>query len=421
MYNQLNGTAMGSSFASFYACLTIGYLEETILFPTVQATYNQHIANIIKETYKRFMDDGVVFLPVEVSKREFLDLLNSMHPNIVFTLEDSETTHVDGMEVQNLNFLDILIMLREDGKIGRDIYYKITNTHDYVHYNSFHEQQVLDNVPYNLAKRIVVFVSDYDTAERRLEELKGFLLKCEYPENIVDKGIHNARLQGPANQKAVDEDIITYIHPNMANLDYTPIVKRAKALIQNTNSDEIRDVFKDLRVIEGIKQPNNILKSITNTRFLDSINETEGPTPGIHKDCRVTSGCELCSFGYIIECESFTTSNGIVWEIKSHINCNSKNVIYFLTCAKCKGIHKVTKTGKTFTTLRARLNTHRSHCRTGRTSDIFDRHVHECMKLNNDYDEPLFEVRAFMKLSKYDKLMAYEQEFHNRKYATINT
>ena len=114
MYNQLSGTAKGSSFASFYACLTIGYREETILFPAVEATYNQHIAHIIKEMYKRFMDDGVVFLPEEISKQEFLDLLNSMHPSIVFTLEDSEITHLDGMEVQNLNFLDILIMLRAD-------------------------------------------------------------------------------------------------------------------------------------------------------------------------------------------------------------------------------------------------------------------------------------------------------------------
>ena len=170
-----------------------------------------------------------------------------------------------------------------------------------------------------------------------------------------------------------------------------------------------------------IKQPKNILRSITNTRFLDNINQLDGPAAGIRKACRETSGCELCSLGYIIECESFTTSNGIEWEIKSHINCNTKNVLYFLTCAKCKGVRKETKTGKTFTTLRARMNTHRSHCRTGRTSDVFDRHVHECMKLNNDFSEPLFEIWAFMKLSKHDKLIAYEQEFHKRKYATINT
>ena len=33
MFLQLVGTAMGKKFAPPYACLSVGYLEETILFP----------------------------------------------------------------------------------------------------------------------------------------------------------------------------------------------------------------------------------------------------------------------------------------------------------------------------------------------------------------------------------------------------
>ena len=33
MWHQLCGTAMGKSFAPHYACLTMGYLEETVLIP----------------------------------------------------------------------------------------------------------------------------------------------------------------------------------------------------------------------------------------------------------------------------------------------------------------------------------------------------------------------------------------------------
>ena len=35
MWRQIKGTAMGKEMASPYACLTMGYLEETILFPTL--------------------------------------------------------------------------------------------------------------------------------------------------------------------------------------------------------------------------------------------------------------------------------------------------------------------------------------------------------------------------------------------------
>lgn len=415
--NQLTGTAMGSSFASFYACLTIGYLEETILFPKIEECYTTETAMIVKNTYKRFMDDGIVFLPLEISKNTFLQLLNEMHRDIVFTLEDSEM--VSGS--QKLNFLDLSILLHEDGKIDRDIFYKITNTHDYVHYNSFHATHVLNNVPFNLAKRIIVFVSKSEVMEARLQQLKEYLLKCEYPPHIIDKGIHNARLQGPAPQKTSKNNILAFVHPNMSNFDFRNIIDTAKNLLKYTKSDEIRNLFKDIRIIEGIKQPKNLMNSITHTRFRSNQTTVDPLRPGLYAECRSSSGCELCSMGYIKECTSFYTSNGINWNIRSHINCNSKNVLYFLTCLKCVGENRITKTGKSITTLRARMNNHRSNCRTGRTSDVFDRHVHECMKENKSFDEPLFEIRAFFKLSSPDKLLTYEDEFHRRKYAIINT
>ena len=105
IYNQLIGAAMGSSFISFYACVSIGYLEETSLFPRLNNMINDSDIQIIEETYKQFMDDGIVFLPLIIMK--FLALLNSMHINIIFTLEDSEKVIVKTKSVEVLNFLDI--------------------------------------------------------------------------------------------------------------------------------------------------------------------------------------------------------------------------------------------------------------------------------------------------------------------------
>ena len=84
--------------------------------------------------------------------------------------------------------------------------------------------------------------------------------------------------------------------------------------------------------------------------------------------------------------------SGQVWS--GHINCNNKNIVYYLQCNMCNG--KVTKTGKTSTTLRARINNHISDCETGRTSDIFDLHVHECGKKHNGLIKPYFKVKAFI-------------------------
>ena len=173
--------------------------------------------------------------------------------------------------------------------------------------------------------------------------------------------------------------------------------------------------------MEGIQQPKNIINLITKTRYREIPNTIAGNNrPGIYAECR-DPRCQLCSLGYMKECSSFTTSNGILWEIKSHINCNTKNVIYFLTCNCCIGKTKVTKTGKCQTTLRKRMNNHKSECKSGNTSDVFDTHVHNCGIANNNLIDPMFEIRAFMSLSKPDKLSTYENEFHKRKYAIINT
>ena len=68
LFNQINGTAMGASFASFYTCLTIGFLEETKLIPKVKNQFNETASKTIIDSYKRFMDDGIVFLPWQLHK-----------------------------------------------------------------------------------------------------------------------------------------------------------------------------------------------------------------------------------------------------------------------------------------------------------------------------------------------------------------
>ena len=62
MFNQVIGTAMGTKFAPSYANLSVGFLEETVLFPVELLKYFSHENyKVIKELFKRYMDDG--FLP----------------------------------------------------------------------------------------------------------------------------------------------------------------------------------------------------------------------------------------------------------------------------------------------------------------------------------------------------------------------
>ena len=73
---------------------------------------------------------------------------------------------------QVINFLDVSVILHSDHTIETDIYYKDTNAHNYLPYHSAHPDYSQDNASYNLAKRIVVFVSNEEKIEYRLNELK---------------------------------------------------------------------------------------------------------------------------------------------------------------------------------------------------------------------------------------------------------
>ena len=168
-------------------------------------------------------------------------------------------------------------------------------------------------------------------------------------------------------------------------------------MLKSAKSDNIRNLFENIKIIQGIQQLKNILKLITNTHFRDSHNPTiRNSKPGIYAEC-LDPRCCICSLGYIKECSSFMIANNILWEIKSHINCNSKNVIYFLKCNMCNG--NVSKMGKTKSIFRKCINNHISDCRKGNTTDIFDLHVHECDIVNKCLNEPYFEIRAFMTLA----------------------
>ena len=83
MYLQLPGTAMGTKCAPPYACLTVGYLEETKLFTYELPQYfNESECELIMELLKRYMDDGFIFWPLKLNFENFKTCLNNTDPSI---------------------------------------------------------------------------------------------------------------------------------------------------------------------------------------------------------------------------------------------------------------------------------------------------------------------------------------------------
>ena len=411
MWRQVVGTAMGKEMASPYACLTVGYLEETILFPKLLPKFfKAPILEQIIDRFFRFVDDGIIVLPNDFPAEKFLAILNSMHPSIQFTITKSTSTTVKGKKYKTINFLSVKVLTSERGELLTDIYYKDTNNHDYLHYNSHHPTHVKDNIAYCLAKTIIVFTSDKETMEENLQDLKQWLLQCGHPKKIVEKGIYNARLQGPAEAPS-HKTIIPFVSTYYSNFNNSNTLLTAKNLLQNSKNSRIQEAFKDAHFINSYRQPPNLLRQITKAEFTTGASITTRGITLCGRKC-----CKICA-QYLQECDSFETSNGTLWDIRCHIHCNSLNVLYFLVCNYCS---KETKVGKT-DNLRDRTNNHISCCRWGSGTDLFDLHVHNCAKSQNkQLLEPYFKVYAFMALKDYDSLRNHERRLHLQGHDTIN-
>ena len=135
-YNLISGTATGTTVAPTYANLTMGFLEVD-LYKKVFERFGESTHNYVKLYWKRFLDDGQImwkksFGPIE----EFVNILNSLDSNIQFTHECSDV---------GLSFLNVFLYI-ENNKLLTDIYYKNTDSHDYLPFNSCHPRHIKENI-----------------------------------------------------------------------------------------------------------------------------------------------------------------------------------------------------------------------------------------------------------------------------------
>ena len=110
--------SMGSPLSPILANIVLQDLEQEIF------TTN----NIISLFYLRYVDD-IVLAVHEEKVEEVLDLFNSYHDRLRFT--------VDFGDENGINFLDVKIMIQE-GSIIFDMYKKPTNSGRYLNYFSNH-------------------------------------------------------------------------------------------------------------------------------------------------------------------------------------------------------------------------------------------------------------------------------------------
>ena len=308
-----------------------------------------------------------------------------MHPAIKYTFEKTNVIVENSESCQVLNFLDVSVILHSDHTIETDIYYKDTNSHDYLPYESANSDHSRDNVLYNLAKRIIVFVSNEEKIEYRFSELKNWLKSCKYHENVTNIAFCNARLQGTAPLKT-NSNNIPFV-TNHENVNNNEKVYKIRRMFNDIQSDHLKNAFKNSNKLLAQEQPKNLLHLLSNVRFNTDTNNFI-KLMGLFK-C-TDKYCKICLL-HVNEGNNFVMSNDMRRELHSHVTCRHINVVYYLKCNMCD--HKETYIGKTFgdnvVGFKSRINQHISDCRTAK----FHIHVNYCALKYKSLKEPYFQLK----------------------------
>ena len=127
---------MGTKFTPVYATLVIGFLEKCYIegLPINLETDSENISSNFGSGF---------WMIVSFSERDLSlnlhDILNTLHPDIKFPLEYSQT---------EIPFLDVLVQKRGTN-IHTDVYYKPTDIKQYLMFNSCHPKHIKNYVSFD--------------------------------------------------------------------------------------------------------------------------------------------------------------------------------------------------------------------------------------------------------------------------------
>lgn len=390
---QTKGTAMGTKVAPIYATLVLAYLEE-ILYKESEKEFGSNFRTYLETNFKRYLDDCfIIFTKTEQELKLFHNLLNTLHPSIKFTIEKNKN---------RLPFLDTVI-INNNGKLQTDIYYKPTDSKQYLLYTSCHPKHTKNSIPYNLARRIKMIVSEENTLLKRLEDLKTFLVKQKYPPALIEDSIRKIKYFKRSDllkEKVIDSEknkipYVTTFNPH--NPELYPEIRHNKSIL--LRDERMKTIFSKKIFLKSKRQSPNLKKLLTKAKFSNR-KETEFAVT----KCKEPR-CGLCK--YLKEGSTFNFKSETFY-VKSDMTCTVKNVIYVIECRGC-GKYYIGETNN----LRKRTTLHNQHIRHEHLRMIpVSGHIASCSNMDPQYFMfPFYKMNTDSIIARKEKEKQFIQKF----------
>ena len=301
IYDQIDGVAMGSPLGPVLANLFMGHHE---------GNWIDKYSETKPIFYKRFVDDIFCLFKTETEATNFLNYLNSQHPNIKFTDEKEM--------LGKLPFLDIHIDKNNEGNFLTSVYRKTTFTGLLTNFTSFIPLSYKLALIKTLVHRIFSICNTWDIFHKNISELENILGRNSFPPKIVGKEISkylNCQFSPKEQNENKKEDLNYYKLPYIGNFS---------KFTQKSISEICNKYCKDLKI--------RLSFSPFKIGSLFSLKDKISPE---HKSFVVYSfSCSGCNARYIGE-----TTRQLMVRIDEHLNVGTGSVIFdhLKNNAQCKG------------------------------------------------------------------------------------
>ena len=171
-YRQTDGICMGSPLGPTFANFFLGHLEQSWLS-------NSNVSQ--PRLFLRYVDDIFCVFSKGVDFNNFLNMLNSTHPNLKFTFETGPS---------KLAFLDTSISLTDKG-CEYNVYRKKTFTNLCLNFNAFCPMSWKLGIIYCFLNRAFLCCSSFTLFHKEAMFLKDLLNKNGYPFSVFYKCLNH--------------------------------------------------------------------------------------------------------------------------------------------------------------------------------------------------------------------------------------
>ena len=234
-YKQEGGLNMGSNLSPILADIFMNHIETNII--AINNLFKSHII-----FWARYVDDVLaIFKGSKEDLSQFLDFINTVHPNIKFTNE----IETDGI----IPFLDLQI-IRSENKLQFDIFRKPTTTDNIIPYQSAHPMNLKLSAFHSLFLRLLSIPLTHNAYNTDLYTIRTIAKNNGFPDSVIEN-LYQKVKHKLALRRITALDIIKTGQKKYFSLPYIPklseniayILKKIGACFSHNVSNTLKNIF----------------------------------------------------------------------------------------------------------------------------------------------------------------------------------